>query len=238
MTLTWNNSNNWATSASDEAHKKELTFKGLSNFGKKVILRMNQLGMLVDVSHVGEATFWDVINTSTKPVVATHSNVYTLCAHERNLKDEQIKAIADSGGIIHVNFFSGFLDPEYYTKKAAFIKKHQDEYDALLATGMIYYLADEHLFNQYKDEVSIFRAPFEILINHIEYIINLVGIDFVGLGSDFDGIESTPKLLDDVTSYPLITKALFDKGYCEDDIAKILGGNLLRVMEECNIELE
>lgn len=231
MTLTWNNSNSWATSASDETNKKDLKNKGLTNFGKKVIQRMNQLGMLVDVSHVGEATFWDVINTSTKTVFASHSNVYALCPHERNLKDDQIKAIAKCGGVIQVNFFSGFLDPAYFENKSAFINKHKSEYDALMASGKHIYRTEEFLFNKYRDEVEVFRAPFEMVIEHIEYIINLVGIDYVGIGSDFDGIESPAMQLDDVTTYPLITKALVERGYSKEEISKVLGGNFLRVLK-------
>ncbi len=231
MTLTWNNSNSWATSASDETHKKDLKNKGLTNFGKEVIQRMNQLGMLVDISHIGEATFWDVLKASTKPVFASHSNAFALCPHERNLKDDQIKAIAEMDGVIQVNFFSGFLDPNYYENKSAFIKRHKNEYDALISEGKHIYIAEEYLFNKYREEVEVFRASFESVIAHIQYIINLVGIDYVGIGSDFDGIESPALQLDDVTTYPLITKALVEKGYSKENITKILGGNFLRVLK-------
>lgn len=231
MTLTWNNSTDWATSAYDETFNKNLTHKGLTDFGKQVVQRMNTLGMLVDVSHVGEETFKDVIKTSTKPIIATHSSVYSLCPHQRNLKDYQIQAIAKNGGVIQVNFYSGFLDPNYFKNKTIFLEKHKEEVDSLYKTGKEKHKVEEAMFAKYKTETANLRAPFSLLIDHIEYIIKLVGVDYVGLGSDFDGIESTPQQLDDVTTYPLITKALVEKGYSEKDIDKILGGNFLRVLK-------
>jgi membrane dipeptidase len=230
MTLTWNNSTSWATSAYDETFNKELKHKGLTDFGKQIVQRMNAIGMLVDVSHVGEETFKDVINTTTKPIIATHSCVYNLCPHQRNLKDYQIQAIAKNGGVIQVNFYSGFLDPNYFKNKQAFIEKHKEEVDSLYKSGQEKHKVEEALFAKYNTETENLRAPLSLLIEHIEYIIKLVGVDYVGLGSDFDGIESTPQQLDDVTSYPLITKALVEKGYSEKDIEKILGGNFLRVL--------
>ena len=231
MTLTWNNSTDWATSAFDETFKKDLKHKGLTDFGKQIVHRMNELGMMVDISHVGEQTFWDVISTTTKPVIASHSSVYSLCHHQRNLKDAQIKAVAKNGGVIQVNFYSGFLDSNFQKKKAKFVEKHKAENDSLIKTGMADYFIDEYLAAKYPDEVQNLRAPFSLLMEHIEYIIHLVGVDYVGLGSDFDGIESPPALLDDVTTYPLITKALLEKGYSKKDVTKILGGNLLRVLK-------
>ncbi|HVK96204.1 MAG TPA: membrane dipeptidase, partial [Flavisolibacter sp.] len=131
MTLTWNNSTSWATSAMDETTKKDLPFKGLTSFGKDVVKRMNQLGMIVDVSHVGERTFWDAIETTTKPVIASHSCVHSICPVFRNLKDDQIKAIAKNGGVIHLNFYSGFVDPAYSERIAAFNVAHKNEIDSL-----------------------------------------------------------------------------------------------------------
>jgi membrane dipeptidase len=240
LTLTWNNSTSWATSASDETLNKDLTHKGLTDFGKQVVHRMNELGMMIDVSHVGEQTFWDVINTTTKPIIASHSCVYNICPHPRNLKDEQIKAIAKNGGVIQINFYSGFLDSTYQKKKDNFMLKHKIDYDSLIkdriatlnwTNEIIDYIAEEYLFAKYNNEVQTFRAPFSLLMQHIEYIIQLVGVDFVGLGSDFDGIESSALQLDDVASFPLITKSLVEKGYSNEDIDKILGRNILRVLK-------
>jgi membrane dipeptidase len=231
MTLTWNNSTPWATSAYDETFNTALTHKGLTDFGKQVVRNMNTMGMLVDISHVGVQTFWDVIQTTTKPVIASHSSVYVLCQHQRNLNDDQIKAIAKNGGVIQVNFYSGFLDNNYMKSKDAFMEKHSAENDSLIKGGQTADLSEAFLFDKYKNEVEPLRVPFSVVIDHIEYIIKLVGVDYVGIGSDFDGIESPPLELDDVIKYPLITKALVEKGYSKQDIAKNLGGNFLRVLK-------
>jgi membrane dipeptidase len=225
------NSNSWATSSNDETFNKDLKHKGLTEFGKQVVKRMNELGMLVDISHAGEQTFWDVINTTTKPIIASHSDVYALCQHNRNLKDEQIKAIAKNGGVIQVNFYSGFLDNDYFKNKDAFLKKHSSQIDSLTKAGIVQSKIEDLLFIKYRSEVEPMRASFSAVIDNIEYIKKLVGVDYVGIGSDFDGIESAPVGLDDVTRYPLITKALVDRGYSKDDIIKILGGNFLRVLK-------
>ncbi|MDO9274476.1 MAG: dipeptidase [Lutibacter sp.] len=231
MTLTWNNSTDWATSAYDETYNNDLTKSGLSDFGKQVVQKMNDLGMIVDISHVGVQTFWDVINTTTKPIIASHSGVYALCQHQRNLNDEQIKAIAKNGGVIQVNFYSAFLDNNYIKKVNDFFAKHAIEMESLTAGGINEFQSEDYLFNKYKNEVEPFRVPFSVIIDNIEYIIKLVGADYVGIGSDFDGIQSPPQELDDVTKYPLITKALTEKGYSKKDITKILGGNFLRVLK-------
>jgi membrane dipeptidase len=231
LTLTHNIAPSWATSAADETTKQDLPHKGLTDFGRQVVHHMNQLGMIIDVSHAGDQTFRDVIETTTKPVIASHSSVYSLVPHRRNLKDEQIKAIAKNGGVIQVNFNPGFIDSSYGKKETAFLKKHAAENDSLLKSGMTDYYALDYLCGKYADESNAMRPPLSMLIQHIEYIIKLVGVDYVGLGSDFDGINLTPLQLDDVTTYPLITKALVEKGYSKKDITKILGGNFLRVLK-------
>lgn len=231
ITLTWNNSNSWASSCADERELNGIEQKGLTGFGKNVIRKMNELGMMIDVSHVDEPTFWDVIETSNKPIIATHSNSYTLCPNPRNLKDEQIKAIAENGGTIQVNYYSGFLDKDYMNAKDAFLLRHQIEYDHLKDIGLSEYQAEERIFVNHAHEANKLRAPFALLMEHIEYIIHLVGVDHVGIGADYDGMPSPPLQLDDVTTYPLITKALVEKGYSETDILKILGGNALRVLK-------
>jgi membrane dipeptidase len=231
MTLTWNNSNSWATSAFDETFKKDLSLKGLTDFGKKVVQRMNQLGMIVDISHVGEQTFWDVIQTTSKPIIASHSSVYTICPHQRNLKDSQIVAIAKNGGVIQVNFYSGFLDSNYMKNRKAFITRHKAEWDSVMAATKAEFRAEGYLADKYPAEVQDIRAPFDLVIQHMEYIIKLAGINHVGIGSDFDGIEAPPKQLDDVTTYPRITQALLEKGYSKKDVTKILGGNFIRVLK-------
>lgn len=232
MTLTWNNSTSWATSAADETTKGDsLTHKGLTDLGTKIIQRMNDIGMLIDVSHNGEQTFWDVMKLTKKPVIASHSSVWALCPHRRNLKDDQIKAIAKNGGVIHLNFYAGFLDSTYETKAVAFLEKHQSEVDSMIAAGAQPDYAQIMMMEKYRTETDSFRPPLSLLIDHLDYIVKLVGIDFVGLGSDFDGIEAGPKELNGVQDFPLITKALLDRGYSKKDIRKILGENFLRVFE-------
>jgi membrane dipeptidase len=232
MTLTWNNSTAWATSAADES-KNNLPFgtKGLTSFGKDIVKRMNALGMMVDISHVGEQTFWDAINTTTKPVIASHSSVYSLCPVPRNLKDDQIKAVAKNGGVIDINFYSGFIDSNYMKRKELFLAGHKAEMDSMKSIKKAQYEIDEFISKKYKSEADELRPPLSLLIDHIDYIVKLVGADYVGLGSDFDGIESAPKGLDDVSNMPLITKALVEKGYSKKDIEKILGGNFIRVFK-------
>lgn len=239
LTLTHNISPNWATSAADETNPNPVIGnglnsegkKGLTAFGKQVVEKMNQLGMLVDVSHVGEQTFWDVIHLNTKPIIASHSSVYSLVPHRRNLKDDQIKAIAKNGGVIQVNFNPGFIDSSFDKKEMAFMEKHKAENDSLMKSGMNDFYAMDFLYHKYKEEANTFRPPLSMLIDHIVYIIKLVGVDYVGLGSDFDGINVAPLQLDDVTDYPFITKALVERGYNKKDIDKILGGNFLRVLK-------
>ena len=231
LTLTHNTSPRWVTSAVDETTHPNLAHKGLTDFGKQVVKRMNQLGMIVDVSHAGDQTFWDVIKLSTKPIIASHSSVYNLVPHPRNLKDEQIRAIAKNGGVIQVNFNPGFIDPNFEEKEITFLEKHTSENDSLIKSGMNDFYVLDYLYHKYSKEANVIRPPLALLIQHIEYIINLVGVDYVGLGSDFDGINLTPLQLDDVSNYPLITKTLVEKGYSKKDIEKILGGNFLRVLK-------
>ncbi len=239
MTLTWNNSTDWATSAAYEASPNPSQEgaleperkKGLTDFGKQVVHHMNELGMLIDLSHVGEQTFWDVINTTTKPVLVSHSCVYKLCPHRRNLKDEQIKAVAKNGGVIHLNFYSGFLDSTFETRSDAFIEKHKIEMDSLKKINPEPYFMQFYLFDKYPDEVKGLRPPLSLLLDHLDYIVKLVGVDYAGLGSDFDGVNSLPEGLEGVEDFPKITEELVKRGYSKKDIRKILGGNLLRVLK-------
>ncbi len=239
MTLTWNNNTDWATSAEYESGNQKVNGKvdsisqkkGLNDFGRQVVKRMNQLGMMVDLSHVGEQTFWDAINTTTKPVLVSHSNAYTLCPVFRNLKDDQIKAVGKNGGVIDLNFYAAFLDSTAQGKIGNFMRKRRVERDSLKKSGMDDDAIDDYLTQKYKKEVDSIRAPFSLLFDHMEYIIKLAGIDHVGLGGDFDGISVTPTHLTDVTGYPLITKELVRRGYSKEDIFKIMGGNFIRVFK-------
>jgi membrane dipeptidase len=242
MTLTWNNSTDWATSAWDETSPptplpggergaEPERKKGLTEFGKQVVRHMNKLGMLIDLSHVGEQTFWDAIATTTKPVLVSHSCVYTLCPHRRNLKDDQIKAVAKNGGVIHLNFYSGFLDSTFEARSDAFTEKHKVEMDSLKKINPEPYFMQFYLFEKYPDEVKGLRPPLSLLLDHLDYIVKLVGVDHVGLGSDFDGVNSLPEGLEGVEDFPKITEELVKRGYSNKEIRKILGGNLLRVFK-------
>lgn len=230
MTLTWNNSTSWATSAFEESTKAfTVTPYGLTERGVAIVRRMNELGMMVDLSHVGEKTFWDAIRVTSKPVLISHSSVYSLCPVPRNLKDDQIKAVGQNGGVIMVNFYSGFLDSTYARKVGEFLKRHRAQVDSMVAVKAPNYAINEFLSKTYPTEADSLRAPLSLLLDHIDYIVKLIGVDHVGLGSDFDGIESAPKELDDVTCYPIITRELMKRGYKKEEIGKVLGGNFLRV---------
>ena len=227
LTLTWNNSTDWASSASDETNpKSKIKHKGLTDFGREVVRYMNKIGMMVDLSHVGEQTFYDAIETTSKPVIVSHSNVYAIAPVPRNLKDEQIKAIAENDGVICINFYSGFLEEGYNRKVdslyAATVPEKERKKN-VKGDGKF-----DKLSAEAKEKV---RPELSVVIDHIDYIVNLVGIDYVGLGGDFDGVESTAKGLDDVSAYPNITKALVERGYSDGDIQKILGLNVLRVLD-------
>jgi len=232
--LTWNNSVDWASSAFDETTNPEkLKVKGLSEFGKKVVEKMNELGMLVDVSHLGEQAFWDVIKVTKKPVIASHSSVYNLCPHYRNLKDEQIKAIAQTGGVIFVNFYAEYIDSAFNTKRKQLEEKYKTQFDSIRIlyehNPQEYRRARRQLMMRIADEL---RPPLDVLIDHIDYIAKLVGVEHVGLGSDFDGISVTPLEMDDVTFLPNITKKLLERGYSIEDVKKILVGNFVRVFKQ------
>ncbi|NUN71017.1 MAG: membrane dipeptidase [Bacteroidetes bacterium] len=232
MTLTWNNSTSWATSAADETEKGDsLAFKGLTEFGRTVVRRMNQLGVMVDLSHTGERTFWDALAVTTKPVIVSHSSVHAICPSRRNLKDDQIKAVAKNNGVICINFYSGFIDSNYHRRVSQIRTEHGMLIDSITAANS----------DHWKNELAIDSAlaPFyraaqpslSQLVDHIDYVAKLVGPEYVGIGSDFDGVESLPKDMDDVTFLPNITRELLKRGYSERDVRNILGENVLRVMK-------
>ncbi|WDF81348.1 dipeptidase [Mucilaginibacter sp. KACC 22773] len=232
LTLTWNNSTSWATSARDEVTKKDsLKFLGLTDYGKQIVKHLNQLGVMVDVSHVGERTFYDVLATATKPVIASHSCAWSIDPSRRNMKDDQLKALAKNGGVICLNFYSGFVDSTYSPKVAMFLHQHKAELDSLVKIYHDGDLANIRLNSMYKAESDKIRPPLSLLIHHIDYIVKLIGVDHVGIGSDFDGAESYPLGLDSVSDYPKITEELLKLNYTEKDIDKILGGNLMRVLK-------
>jgi len=232
MTLTWNNSTSWASSAADERANKDLGHPyGLNALGESIVKRMNELGMIVDVSHVGEKTFYDALRISTKPVIASHSCSYALCPVPRNLTDDQIRLIGKNNGVIHLNFYSGFVDSSFREKNNAFIRKHQKEKDSLVKINPSDFYANLFIHEKYKDEMNNVRPSLAQLIDHLDHIVELIGVNHVGIGSDFDGINSSPRELNDVTDMPLITEELLKRGYNKKDVVKILGGNFIRVFK-------
>lgn len=234
MTLTWNNSTSWASSASDETmHPEKLRQKGLSESGRNIVRRMNELGMIVDVSHVGEATFWDVIKTTNKPVIASHSSVWRICHHRRNLTDDQLKAVASTGGAVFINFLPNFIDSTFSAKETSLRRRHKREIDSLRSVWKgDAFSFDNAVAEMLKDEYRAIRPPLSVLIDHFDYAMKLIGPDHVGIGSDFDGISTTPLDMDDVTFLPNITRELLRRGHSVEDVRKVLGGNFLRIVHD------
>lgn len=240
MTLTWSNSNGWADSSGDAddttvPHTKE----GLSEFGKDVVYEMNRLGMMVDISHVSDKTFFRTLIISRAPVIASHSDARALCDVPRNMTDDMLRAVANNGGVVQVSFYSAFVSQQYRNAQLA-MKPEVDKATAELKAkyntpnGEITpaeQAAIDKLSRQYADRIP--RPPFSALIDQIDHVAKVAGIDHVGLGSDFDGIDGqTPEGLDSPADLPKITAALMARGYSAEDCRKILGGNLLRVFRE------
>lgn len=226
LTLTWNYNLSWASAAEQEVKSKDRKGLGLSEKGKAIIRKMNELGMMVDLSHSGEKTFYDVLAVSTKPVLVSHSNAYTLMPHYRNLKDDQLAALKVNGGVVGVNFYSGFLDPDFSARVGRAYRKHFGEKGNFKLSSSAQY---EELPTSLKREVD---APLALLLDHIDYLVKKVGVDHVAVGSDFDGIESSPQGLEDVSKFPVLTKALLERGYTEVEVSKIMGLNFLRILKE------
>lgn len=234
MTLTWNNSTTWASSAMDETLTPgKLKQKGLTDFGKQIVKRMNELGILVDLSHTGEQTFYDAIAITTKPVLLSHSSVWNICPVFRNVKDDQIKAVAKNGGVICINFYSGFISKQFdqRSEELNWLGKKIIQ-DSLFSSIVKDSAVRKTKWQQYyTDELKKVRPTIAQLVDHIDYIVKLVGDDYVGIGADYDGVGSLPIGMEDVTTYPKITEELLKRGYSKKSIKKILGENVLRVMK-------
>ncbi|SOD14924.1 membrane dipeptidase [Pedobacter xixiisoli] len=229
LTLTWNNSTPWASSAAEET-KGKITKPGLNDFGKSVVKKLNDLGVLVDLSHVGEQTFYDAIQASSKPILVSHSCAYAINPVPRNLKDEQIKAVGKNGGVISINFYSGFLDATYAQKQQAFLTKYKDELKMLSDKYGRSKAIDTLIFNHLREAEAI-KPNIEKVVDHINHVVKLIGIDHVGIGADFDGAESFPQGMNSVADFPKVTEALLKRGYSEADIQKILGGNFVKLLK-------
>ena len=233
MTLTWNNSTHWASSGMDETlHPDQLKQKGLTDFGKQVVRRMNELGIIVDLSHTGEQTFYDAIAISSKPVLLSHSSVWSICPVFRNVKDDQLKALKKNGGVICINFYSGFISKAFEERAEYFRNAAKNGLqDSLLKIYKDSAIMRSTLQEYSKTELEKIRPTIVDLVDHIDYVVKLIGDDYVGIGADYDGVSSLPVGMDDVTSYPKITEELLRRRYSKKSIKKILGGNVLRVMK-------
>ena len=236
LSLTWNNSTNWATSAKDETEKGDsLMFLGLTNFGQQVVRRCNDLGVMIDISHAGEQTFWDVLEISTKPIIASHSSVYTLCPHFRNLKDEQLLALEKNNGVVFVNFYPAYIDSTFSEKGKKIRQDFQPQLDSLAGifepeSNELWYAENALL----EPSLSAAAPDLDDVIDHIDYIVDLIGVDHVGLGADWDGVEVLPVGIENIAKLPSLTKKLIERGYSQRDIRKILGGNFKRVFKDVN----
>ncbi|GAC1396395.1 MAG: dipeptidase [Pyrinomonadaceae bacterium] len=226
MTLTHNFNNDWADSSRDKP-----LHNGLTDFGKEVVREMNRLGMLVDISHVADTTMSDALSVSRAPVIASHSSARALGGHPRDIPDELLRKIAKNGGVVMVNFYPAFLSKEYAAADRARDERLKPQLDALKEQ---YKNDPKRLETETKkllDANPIPPVPLSVLIDHIDHIKQVAGIDHVGLGSDFDGVPSLPEGMKDVAQLPNITYELLKRGYTEQDVRKVLGENLLRVLE-------
>jgi membrane dipeptidase len=235
MTLTWTNTNEWADSSGDLADPNVQHHNGLTDFGKQVVLEMNRLGMIVDISHVSDKTFWDTISTTKAPVIASHSAARALSHDPRNLSDDMLRAVARNGGVVMVNFFSAFVDDSFRRAYEAQTPERKAAVDILedrmKAEG-------KEATRESRMQITrawaakIPRPQLKSLIDNIDHIVKVAGIDHVGLGSDFDGMVALPQGIDSVADLPKITQELVKRGYSREQIHKILGGNLLHVFRE------
>ncbi len=230
MTLTHTKNTEWADSSTDTPQ-----WNGLTEFGRQVVERMNRLGMMVDISHVSDKTFYDALAVSKAPVIASHSSCRAISPRPRNMTDDMIRALAKNGGVMDINFYSGFLDPAYASAHEAIAKEVDAEVKAareqLAKEGKRLSYAQENEIRR-RYEARLPTPSFERIADHIDHVVHVAGADHVGLGSDFDGVDSIPRGMEDASKIPNLVVELARRGYNENDLVKILGGNLLRVMRQ------
>jgi membrane dipeptidase len=240
MTLTWSNTNEWADSSGDLEDATVVRHGGLTDFGRSVVREMNRLGMMVDVSHVSDETFWQVLQTTHAPIIASHSSARALTDTPRNLTDEQLMAVATNNGVVMVNFYPSFIDDNWRTKWA----ETKAERELLYAAAEVPYrergepipygahMAVDRAFYAEKLSETLPLSPLSALIDHIDHVAKVAGIDHVGIGSDFDGFAILPEGMQTAADLPKITAALVERGYTVEQLRKLLGSNLLRVFED------
>jgi membrane dipeptidase len=230
MTLTHFNTNNWADAQGDIDDDKVTHHNGLTPFGKDVVREMNRLGMMVDISHTADKTFYDALEVSTAPLIASHSSCRAISSHTRNMTDEMIKALAAKGGTMQINFDCAYLSQRYQdTSKPLMAELRPKFMEAMKITDPT---AREAAINALEAEANSKVPPATLadVVDQIDHAVKVGGIDHVGIGTDFDGVGCVPAELGSYDKFPILTRALLEKGYSAADIKKIYGGNLLRVM--------
>jgi membrane dipeptidase len=230
MTLTHTQDTDWADSSGDTPRHN-----GLTSFGRQVVERMNRLGMMVDISHVSDKTFYDALAVTKAPVVASHSSCRALCDAPRNMTDDMIRALAKNGGVMDINFYSAFLDPGFRAAQNGISRQVDAAIEAArkehAREGKTLTYAEETAI-RVKMQAHLTQPSYKVIADHIDHAVKVGGIDHVGLGSDFDGVDAIPRGMEDVSQLPSLVAELARRGYSKEDLQKILGGNVLRVMRE------
>jgi membrane dipeptidase len=232
MTLTWSNTNDIGDSSGDMNDKNIQHHNGLTPFGREVVVEMNRMGMMVDISHVADATFYQALELSKAPVIASHSSSRALTSAPRNMTDDMLRALAKKNGVAQANFYCAFVSQKYLDTAKQLGEQHDPDYEkvqALFIQPQTPEVVQELAEAKARLAPKLPRPPLSDLIDHIDHMVKVAGVDHVGLGSDFDGIDCSPQGLDSAADLPKITEALYQRGYKAEDLDKILGGNLLRV---------
>jgi len=231
MTLTHTEHTPWADTSS-----KPPEHNGLTDFGKEVVREMNRLGMMVDISHVSDKTFFDALETSSAPIIASHSSCRALASAPRNMTDDMLRALAAKGGVVHINYFEGFLDSDF-TQRLAALKDEEKQQDAIDDATPKFGDRSQNgpAVRKINAErlAKLGRITLSKLLDHFEHAVKIAGVDHVGLGSDFDGVDDMlPEGMEDISKIPNLVRGLMERGFSDDDMLKILGGNTLRVMRQ------